>query len=286
MAEELNKALVGKSYPGGRHLVTKEAVLAFARATDDPDPLHPGEAPPVFPVVLLRELNDRVFQDPELHCDRKRLVHGEQALELKAPLRPGDEVTVTGTIQSIEEKPTGELLTLEARLEVSGERRVVSRAGAFLRGAGSLPKKGAGERQREKSQTGPPDHTGVVEIAADQAARYAEASRDRNPIHLDPAAARAAGLEGPILHGLCTLAMTARVLLEHAGGACRLKRLFARFSRPVYPPNRLSVEMWRKAGEDGTFDFSFLVKDRSGATVLTNGVASFGPDHGSPCSAP
>jgi acyl dehydratase len=75
---------------------------------------------------------------------------------------------------------------------------------------------------------------------ADAARRYAEASGDRNPIHLDPAAARAAGLPAPILHGLYTMAQVARCA-HRAGGDRELRRLVVDFRALGFPGEEIEV---------------------------------------------
>src|SRR4051794_8068490 len=59
--------------------------------------------------------------------------------------------------------------------------------------------------------------------------RYAGASGDFNPIHIDEDFARAVGLPGRILHGLWTMAQVARAQTEAAGGPESLKRLSVQF---------------------------------------------------------
>ena len=59
--------------------------------------------------------------------------------------------------------------------------------------------------------------------------RYAGASGDFNPIHIDEEFARSVGLPGRILHGLWTMAQVARAHTEAAGGPERLKRLSVQF---------------------------------------------------------
>ena len=59
--------------------------------------------------------------------------------------------------------------------------------------------------------------------------RYAGASGDFNPIHIDEDFARSVGLPGRILHGLWTMAQVARAHTEAAGGPERLKRLSVQF---------------------------------------------------------
>jgi hypothetical protein len=60
--------------------------------------------------------------------------------------------------------------------------------------------------------------------------RYAGASGDFNPIHIDEEFARAVGLPGRILHGLWTMAQVARAQTDAAGGPEHLKRLSVQFT--------------------------------------------------------
>jgi acyl dehydratase len=59
--------------------------------------------------------------------------------------------------------------------------------------------------------------------------RYAGASGDFNPIHIDEEFAKQVGLPGRILHGLWTMAQVARALTEAAGGPEKLKSLSVQF---------------------------------------------------------
>jgi acyl dehydratase len=59
--------------------------------------------------------------------------------------------------------------------------------------------------------------------------RYAGASGDYNPIHIDEEFARSVGLPGRILHGLWSMAQVARAQTEAAGGPDKLKRLSVQF---------------------------------------------------------
>ncbi len=83
-------------------------------------------------------------------------------------------------------------------------------------------------------------------VAADQSFRYAGASGDRSPMHIDDEAAQRAGFPSKFLQGLCTFAMTsgAVVKLGADGDIARLRRLATRFSSPVFPHNDLTVELY------------------------------------------
>ena len=71
--------------------------------------------------------------------------------------------------------------------------------------------------------------------------RYAGASGDFNPIHIDPEFAKAVGLPGSILHGLYTMAQVARAQTEAAGGPQSLKRLSVQFRGMGLPEHELVV---------------------------------------------
>jgi acyl dehydratase len=71
--------------------------------------------------------------------------------------------------------------------------------------------------------------------------RYAGASGDFNPIHIDEDFARAVGLPGMILHGLYTMAQVARAQTDAGGGPQSLKRLSVQFRGMGVPEQELSV---------------------------------------------
>lgn len=64
---------------------------------------------------------------------------------------------------------------------------------------------------------------------------YADASGDHNPIHLDDDAARAAGLDGVVAHGMYTMALAARAVAEWTDDA-EVLELGGKFVRPVLVP--------------------------------------------------
>lgn len=71
--------------------------------------------------------------------------------------------------------------------------------------------------------------------------RYAGASGDFNPIHIDEEVARAVGLPGRILHGLWMMAQVARAQTDAAGGPEHLKRLSVQFRGMGVPEQELVV---------------------------------------------
>jgi acyl dehydratase len=83
--------------------------------------------------------------------------------------------------------------------------------------------------------------------------RYAEASGDPNPIHVDEDFAKKVGLPGVILHGLYSMAQVARAHTAVAGGDPRaLKRLAVQFRGMGFPEQEIVVTATVKAAEDAT----------------------------------
>jgi acyl dehydratase len=81
--------------------------------------------------------------------------------------------------------------------------------------------------------------------------RYAGASGDFNPIHIDEEFARSVGLPGRILHGLWTMAQVARAHTEAAGGPASLRRLEVQFRGMGVLDQPISVSGRVVAVDDG-----------------------------------
>ncbi|HNK34200.1 MAG TPA: MaoC/PaaZ C-terminal domain-containing protein, partial [Solirubrobacterales bacterium] len=87
--------------------------------------------------------------------------------------------------------------------------------------------------------------------------RYAGASGDFNPIHIDKEFAQMVGLPSTILHGLYVMGLVAKAATEEAGGDPRaLKRLSVQFRGMSMPETEIEVsgEVIEADGADVTFD--------------------------------
>jgi acyl dehydratase len=95
-------------------------------------------------------------------------------------------------------------------------------------------------------------------------------SGDRNPLHIDPAVAKAVGFKEPILHGLCTYGVTCRRFVQEVfkGDSGKVKSYSARFSNPVIPGEKLQVKVWQP--RPGLFLLE--VFNPKGEAVIRNGV--------------
>ncbi|HEY2283566.1 MAG TPA: MaoC/PaaZ C-terminal domain-containing protein [Solirubrobacteraceae bacterium] len=103
-------------------------------------------------------------------------------------------------------------------------------------------------------------------------ARYAGASGDFNPIHIDEELARAVGLPGRILHGLWTMAQVARAQTEAAGGPEHLKRLSVQFRGMGVPEQEVVVRGTVRELRDGRAIID-TVAEQSGTQIVRNAEA-------------
>jgi acyl dehydratase len=102
--------------------------------------------------------------------------------------------------------------------------------------------------------------------------RYAGASGDFNPIHLDDEFARSVGLPGRIVHGLWTMAQVARAATQAAGGPESLKRLEVTFRGMGVPEKELTVTGTAHEAVDGIASVDFVV-EQDGATIIRRASA-------------
>jgi acyl dehydratase len=102
--------------------------------------------------------------------------------------------------------------------------------------------------------------------------RYAGASGDFNPIHIDEEFAKAVGLPGRILHGLWTMAQVARAHTEAAGGPERLKRLSVQFRGMGLLEQEVVVSGTVREVRDGRVVID-TVAEQAGEQIIRNAEA-------------
>jgi acyl dehydratase len=103
--------------------------------------------------------------------------------------------------------------------------------------------------------------------------RYAGASGDFNPIHIDPDYAKQVGLPRNILHGLYTMAQVARANLDAAGGdPRRLRRLSVQFRGMGVPEQEITVRGSVKEERDG-YVVTAAEAEQGGKRIIRNAEA-------------
>jgi acyl dehydratase len=126
----LNLDKVGTSYPAVTYEVGREKIREFADAVGDPNPAYRDAevarslghadvvAPPTFAVVVTRNPQKAVIDDPELGLDFSRVVHGDQRFVLHRPITAGDVLRVVATVDSARSVAGNDILAI--RSEVAG----------------------------------------------------------------------------------------------------------------------------------------------------------------------
>ena len=218
------------------------------------------------------------MQDPATGIDWQRILHGEQMLTLHKPLPAAATVVGEQRIEEIYDKGAGKgaLMLLNRRLfdRASGDLLASVGSTVFMRGDGGFGGRGEGAPvPHPVPAERAPDLVLDLPTRPEQAALY-RLSGDLNPLHIDPAVARAAGFERPILHGLCSYGIAARAVLELLCGNQpeRLQRFDLRFVSPAYPGETVRTEVWREAPGRAAFRARVVERDQ---LILNNGRAEF-----------
>lgn len=146
----LDPGLVGRSYPPSAvYEVGRAKIAEFAAALGESDPVHRDPAaaralghpdviaPPTFAIVVSLGAADVVLADPDVEFDYSRVVHGEQRFTHHRPIRAGDRLVATTSIENVRTMAGNDMLTTRVDLATDDGEAVctatsmlVSRAGA------------------------------------------------------------------------------------------------------------------------------------------------------------
>jgi acyl dehydratase len=205
--------------------------------------------------------------DPRFGVNYRMLLHAEQALSLHKPLPVEGTVVSHATIDEIYDKGSskGAIMYMTRKLydDASGDLLVTMGTVTFLRGDGGFGGKSEGQpKPRAVPVDRKPDLHATLPVFLSQALIY-RLSGDHNPLHIDPATARSAGFDRPILHGLGAYGMAGRALTKVlcADDPSRFRRLDLRFTSPVYPGEPLRLDIWNIAPGDASF--RLIASDRN-----------------------
>jgi acyl dehydratase len=232
------KTLIGRRYSAPPMTAEAAHMVAYALATNDQNPRYGGDegsvAPPLFPVRLFFPLMFECVSDRDLSLDFLRLLHGEQDMTWRRPLRPGDVVDLEGVLESIAQKEKGCVVGFRMIGSVGGEPAVEGRMSLFVRGQ-TLPGMADGDLLGEVPGTGD-------------------------------------GAEGATPIATKTMAVTVDELL--GGDSSRLHRFAARFKKPVLPGQTLRTSIHAAGTTpEGRAAYRVQTVNADGVPVLVNGWA-------------
>jgi acyl dehydratase len=201
------------------------------------------------------------------------LVHGEQSIELHSEIPVEGTISTTGKVIGVYDKGSAAVVVAESTsIDVAtGAPLFTTRNSMFIRGEGGWGGDRGPSGPKNVAPDRAPDHEVTYDTRPEQALIY-RLSGDRNPLHADPEFAKLAGFPKPILHGLCTYGFTGRALLHALCGSdpAKFKGVEARFSKPVYPGDSLTVKMWVDGDEA-----VFRTETQNGDIVIDQGRCTF-----------
>ncbi len=218
------------------------------------------------------------MRDPRHGIDWRRLVALSHRLEWLAPLPASGTVRSRVEIGEVFDRGAdrGAILHWRRHLfDQDGRPLAVLHARALARGNGGFGGP-ASPREALPTPPGPPAVVWRWPTHPAQAQWYA-LSGDDNPLHRDPAVARAAGFVRPVLHGLCSLGICCLALLRASESQprTRWRSLSGRYAGVAYPGETLQVELWPDAG--ARFRFRCRVVERD-TVVIDDGEAILAAD--------
>lgn len=201
-----------------------------------------------------------------------RLLHGEQYTEIKRPLPTHAKLKHVFKFKEAFDKDPHAVVTFAVHtLDEEGEEVAYNEMTSFVRGAGGW----GGDRGPSADINVPPtrEPDAIIEEKTDanQTLLY-RLSGDWNPLHADPAFAKAFGFDKPILHGMCTFGYCGRhVIKAFSNNDPRyFKSIKVRFAKSVFPGETLVTKMWKES--DTRIVFETSVKERNEVVIKNAAV--------------
>jgi acyl dehydratase len=274
--------LLSLDIPDVEHTYTAKDTMLYALGLGlGHDPMNEDELAFVYeknlralPTMACVLAQSRAWRDQPTGIDWLKVVHGEQSFRTHKPLPASGTLIGKMRITDVVDKGPGKGAVLHTERTLmdkdTGARIATLVHTTFCRGDG-----GFGGAKRES----PPPHA-MPDRAPDavcdlptgpEAALIYRLSGDYNPLHSDPAHAKAAGFPRPILHGLATFGVAGHALLKTLCGydPAKLIAMDGRFSAPVFPGETIRTEIWR---DGNVVSYRARVAGRD-VVAITNGRA-------------
>jgi len=268
--------------------VDPEAVISFARATNDAMPAYlEGRAvPPLYSAVLvLPSLNENMVRAVDNgaisgQTNGLRGIHAEHDVYFHAPLKPGQKLRWDARVRTVTVNKAGAMVTQSMQVRDLDDTLLVEHLWSSMALKSTTDAVGGPPLPDHRYPESARDHiigTETFFLPKEQGRIYYEAAGDPAGHSLDEEIAKAEGYPGVILQGMCSLATAVGAVMRIAGDGNpdHLRRLAVRFSAPVVLGQELLVEVADVGTtENGTHVVVF--EARQGDTVcLGHGRAEF-----------
>lgn len=285
----LDPSLVGHETKSETATVSAEDIRQFADAVGDSNPIFRDAAAaqlagfrqiPAMPTFVTRF---RVpFAESGLDPEKSQVLHGEQEYEYTRPLYAGETVVVRHRVASIRQSARAggmAVMTLEQLGDTTaGEHIFTGRATVIVRdappdAAAAGAAAGATSTKKPAAPAGEAIPELIKRVTQEQINAYADVSGDHNPIHLNPEAARAVGLDGTIAHGMLDMAFLAQMLTDWLTASQErhgwVRRLKARFQAMVRPGDAVICHGVQTAHDGETHRLEVWMDNEDGQRVIT-----------------
>jgi acyl dehydratase len=229
---------------------------------------------PTFAAAALGDFTSRLASVSGF--DSSGVLHGEQEFIFHHPIPPAGNLVTEGAITHCYDKgrDRGALVVAEFDTrQPDGQRLFTSVVTMFARRDG-----GFGGPDAPKNPLQVPDRSPDAEVAAAPAVDLPliyRLSGDTFALHVDAGAARTAGFEKPVMHGLCTLGHACRALIGclAPGSPERVRRIACRFVSPLYSGTPIRTLIWSCGGEQALWR---VVRASDGSVVIDRGICEIG----------
>jgi acyl dehydratase len=186
---------------------------------------------------------------PGVDIDLAKILHASEQITIPGPVPPSGSARATSRVVEIWDKGKAAVLVMETSVASTDGRPLwTQRRSIFARGEG-----GFGGERGPSASVAPPERAPDIEVPMPTLPQQALLYRlcgDRNPLHSDPKFAAAAGFPRPILHGLCTLGMTCKAIVDSCldSDVSQVGSYGARFAGVVFPGEMLLARIWDEGG--------------------------------------
>jgi acyl dehydratase len=115
---------IGRTFPGTESItITQSSIDAFCAVIGETDT---SIAPPTFSIRISLDQSEAILTSPEVGIKWDRLVHGDQKFDIKRPLKAGDVVTCSSTIESARAVAGNEIITVRSDISTAEDLLVSS----------------------------------------------------------------------------------------------------------------------------------------------------------------
>ena len=225
-----------------------EKVAEYIAATGDNPERWVDVAPPSYAGALLFMAAPLFLERDDVRAHTRVLVHVDQRFTWHGPLHIGNELELVGSVSKVRSRGEATFVTFDVAVD-GPDGRLIDSTSTFLLGEEPAGEPGLDTGEPPALQRGPNEapsriqHSGPGSLLPSLAksasrvdlVRYAGASGDFNPIHYDHEAARGAGLDGIVVHGLLMGAWMAQLAAAVSSRPDPLGELRLRFRTAMRP---------------------------------------------------